>query len=267
MSQLVEQFPRESAIAVQRSIEISSVLGSLLCFHGALSVWKFTPSGTSSGVGGGVLSPDVILWALLIARVVSLVSRPYFWFKARQNVKIARDLPTPQLVAQRLLEIRKPDSPSATLHRNLIYTWLACAFVGSGVAQWLGCEHAALPSEVRLHVYTNVVAMSFHKAACIAVFAFTMRNSAGAPARGIQKAALDSCTERVDFRPGCESCLRSLGGGDMDCSICLDSYASGDEIRKLGCKHHFHRRCLDGWLLEHNNRCPLCLSVVAPKQD
>ncbi|KAF7063196.1 hypothetical protein CFC21_069717 [Triticum aestivum] len=42
------------------------------------------------------------------------------------------------------------------------------------------------------------------------------------------------------------------------CVVCLAEYADGDELRRLpGCKHAFHRLCVDEWLRRRPS-CPLC---------
>jgi hypothetical protein len=42
-----------------------------------------------------------------------------------------------------------------------------------------------------------------------------------------------------------------------NCSICISELESGEVIRKLGCKHVFHKGCIDTWL-ESNITCPVC---------
>ena len=49
---------------------------------------------------------------------------------------------------------------------------------------------------------------------------------------------------------------------DTECSICYANYEQTDSIRQLVCGHHFHEKCVDVWLLGHQNKCPLCLAVV-----
>jgi len=46
------------------------------------------------------------------------------------------------------------------------------------------------------------------------------------------------------------------------CTICLDNYMSDmptdeSEIRKLVCKHKYHKKCIDAWLKD-NEYCPIC---------
>ncbi|KAJ6299095.1 hypothetical protein OIU76_020133 [Salix suchowensis] len=42
-----------------------------------------------------------------------------------------------------------------------------------------------------------------------------------------------------------------------DCSICLDSFAEGDELIRLPCDHRFHSACLDPWVRTCGD-CPYC---------
>ncbi|CAN8245458.1 unnamed protein product [Cochlearia groenlandica] len=54
-------------------------------------------------------------------------------------------------------------------------------------------------------------------------------------------------------RPGSES-------GSECCAVCLYDFESEDEIRRLtNCRHIFHRKCLDRWMMDFNQMtCPLC---------
>ena len=48
---------------------------------------------------------------------------------------------------------------------------------------------------------------------------------------------------------------------DRRCSICLGEAEVGEQVRVLACRHHFHRLCIDQWLLKKPT-CPLCVSKV-----
>ncbi|KAJ9163302.1 hypothetical protein P3X46_022983 [Hevea brasiliensis] len=62
------------------------------------------------------------------------------------------------------------------------------------------------------------------------------------------------------------------GGGDdsnkggSDCVVCLCTLRDGDQVRKLDCRHVFHKECFDGWLDHRNFNCPLCRSPLVSIQ-
>jgi hypothetical protein len=45
--------------------------------------------------------------------------------------------------------------------------------------------------------------------------------------------------------------------GSLECSICLDNFVKGEEIRVLPCNHKFHPVCIDPWLLNISGTCPI----------
>lgn len=48
----------------------------------------------------------------------------------------------------------------------------------------------------------------------------------------------------------------------MMCVVCQDETAPlFDIVRRLGCEHIFHAKCIDRWLVE-NHKCPLCNKSV-----
>ncbi|XP_047050683.1 E3 ubiquitin-protein ligase EL5-like [Lolium rigidum] len=48
------------------------------------------------------------------------------------------------------------------------------------------------------------------------------------------------------------------------CAVCLADYEHGEELRLLpGCRHSFHRQCVDVWLRRRPS-CPLCRSSPPP---
>jgi len=44
---------------------------------------------------------------------------------------------------------------------------------------------------------------------------------------------------------------------EKQCSICMDNFETGLELRRLSCLHCFHQQCIDRWL-EGSKRCPIC---------
>ncbi|GMR39930.1 hypothetical protein PMAYCL1PPCAC_10125, partial [Pristionchus mayeri] len=57
----------------------------------------------------------------------------------------------------------------------------------------------------------------------------------------------------------------AASGGQERCSICLDDFIDGVQLRVLFCGHEFHSVCVDPWLLS-KRRCPLCQFDVVAKR-
>lgn len=57
---------------------------------------------------------------------------------------------------------------------------------------------------------------------------------------------------------------QSIIGNAEGCQVCLNSYQSEEDVRILACHHGFHKECIDKWLTEGQNQCPLCRNVPVP---
>ncbi|KAJ8769085.1 hypothetical protein K2173_000203 [Erythroxylum novogranatense] len=61
-------------------------------------------------------------------------------------------------------------------------------------------------------------------------------------------------------------CRVEGGGGEdrgaSDCVVCLCTLRDGEQVRRLDCRHVFHKDCFDGWLDNLNFNCPLCRSPL-----
>ncbi|KAJ8653629.1 hypothetical protein O0I10_010666 [Lichtheimia ornata] len=53
----------------------------------------------------------------------------------------------------------------------------------------------------------------------------------------------------------------SMVGDTENCHVCLEKFVALDVVRVLKCQHGFHQTCIDKWLTEGQNRCPLCRAV------
>mmetsp|Transcript_37721 Transcript_37721/g.117585 ORF Transcript_37721/g.117585 Transcript_37721/m.117585 type:complete len:290 (-) Transcript_37721:99-968(-) len=51
-------------------------------------------------------------------------------------------------------------------------------------------------------------------------------------------------------------------GEELQCLVCLQDLAEGDELRTLPCAHFFHTACIDTWLRERSCSCPTCRHQV-----
>ncbi|XP_021842010.2 uncharacterized protein [Spinacia oleracea] len=52
---------------------------------------------------------------------------------------------------------------------------------------------------------------------------------------------------------------------DDRCSVCLEGWEKGDDLKILPCGHYFHPNCADEWLLT-NRFCPLCRFELPPSE-
>jgi Ring finger domain len=48
----------------------------------------------------------------------------------------------------------------------------------------------------------------------------------------------------------------------VECVLCMYEIEEGEEMRDLRCKHLFHKRCLDRWLVKKLT-CPLCRDCLS----
>lgn len=42
------------------------------------------------------------------------------------------------------------------------------------------------------------------------------------------------------------------------CLVCLGDYEPEEEVRRLNCRHAFHKPCVDRWITDGRNSCPVC---------
>mmetsp|Transcript_34115 Transcript_34115/g.61391 ORF Transcript_34115/g.61391 Transcript_34115/m.61391 type:complete len:259 (+) Transcript_34115:81-857(+) len=251
MAEMFALFPHESAVVMQRGIELGIVCSCFLVAHCFMLVYMFWESESPT---------DSVLRALCLARIVCAVPRPYFWFRTRRLFVEARYQPTPQLVTNRLLDIY---AHPFGLERGLLlfyYGWLAIITAVVCLVRLQTLE-TAFAQNLWKHCLLNFFSIVLHRILCVLLFYYLMQSDFK---RGIPLEMLEKYTKLLVFSEA--QSFRGQLGGDMECSICFGSYTESEEIRKLGCQHHFHQRCVDVWLLGHQNRCPLCLFIVGPQQ-
>lgn len=82
--------------------------------------------------------------------------------------------------------------------------------------------------------------------------------------RGCGPSRSDSAKNTDDYAGASSAALHDSDDDEPSCVICLCAYEEGEMIRTLPCKHHFHARCIDEWLLLDKS-CALCKRDVDAK--
>jgi hypothetical protein len=249
IGEMFRAFPHESALVMQRGIELGMLTSGLLVVHCLLLVLQFWDSETPH---------DRLLRGLCLIRIGCALPRPYFWCRSREMFLEARYQPSPQLVTQRLFQVY---SHPYVAERGLLvfyYAWLvgvtaAACYVRMNEPQTLFAK------QLWRHCLLNFMSIVLHRVFCILLFYYFVNSDFK---RGIPEDVLEKYTKRLLFS---SSACGKLGG-DAECSICYSTYSEGEAVRKLPCGHHFHQRCVDVWLLGQKNSCPLCLHIVGPQQ-
>ena len=62
----------------------------------------------------------------------------------------------------------------------------------------------------------------------------------------------------------------AAGDDNQECTLCMETFKSGDRLRTLPCLHHYHAKCIDRWLIDTQRgvprSCPLCKSDPLQQQ-
>ncbi|KAI8988934.1 hypothetical protein BDB01DRAFT_575783 [Pilobolus umbonatus] len=70
------------------------------------------------------------------------------------------------------------------------------------------------------------------------------------------QAAVDEGIPVTDWSDDTKNSLK-----DDQCLVCLDEFVTKQPVRILKCQHVFHRECVDRWLCEGHNSCPVCRGI------
>jgi len=50
-------------------------------------------------------------------------------------------------------------------------------------------------------------------------------------------------------------------GEQSSCTICMEDFKVGDDVKTLPCLHLYHMSCIDAWL-RRSNGCPICKARI-----
>ena len=124
------------------------------------------------------------------------------------------------------------------------YFWLGITMV---VSYFLKTEWA---DALWYHSFYTFIFLLIHRVFGVAYFIYLINRE---KSEGLSTEILEGATLTQVFQEE----------GEIECSICFANYDIGDVLRVLRCKHRFHKLCVDPWLRQERNVCPLCLTIVA----
>ena len=243
MSELFESFPHESGIVMQRGIEIGIVFSSFLISH-CLYILS---------IADRSLSPypimDIGLEIALFARVILSIPRPYVWLSTWRKFVRARRQPTPELVAEALSGIYNNQNGLEKFLLYFYYGWLALVSVVVLVIPY----RTPFSWMVWRHMLYNFGCIVLHRIVCIVMFYHLVNSDMP---RGLHQSVIEDESTIVNYD------IITTPTTSSECPICYCDYLEQEKIRVLKCGHSYHKDCVDLWLTQHRNRCPMCMLVV-----
>ena len=73
-------------------------------------------------------------------------------------------------------------------------------------------------------------------------------------------------TEKAaQLRPAGKHASDAPGDPQTECSICLEEFVYQQQLRRVGCGHLFHPRCIQEWFATGDTRCPMCRCDPVPQ--
>eukprot|EP01012_Entosiphon_sulcatum_P056237 TRINITY_DN7960_c0_g1_i1.p1 TRINITY_DN7960_c0_g1~~TRINITY_DN7960_c0_g1_i1.p1 ORF type:complete len:274 (+),score=37.76 TRINITY_DN7960_c0_g1_i1:37-822(+) len=257
MQDLFVQYPVECAILMRRVLLIGCGPFTVLAAHNALLLrraWQDEPA-DERGL------EFTALWAFSMLRLVAFVPRPFLWYCLLQMYNHARRLPSPQQIGEYLTAIQHTWQVKVNMRlTQFAYFYLTLTFLWTWSA-WDRYPTATLARQLFAHCCCSVLVMASYQL-CAVFFFYRLLNAD--LDRGVSREVLEKHSCLTVFGEEPERDKEEL---EETCSICFHEYATGDTVRKLLCRHNFHARCIDHWLVKRKNLCPLCARPVGASAD
>merc|ERR1712187_740576 len=144
--------------------------------------------------------------------------------------------------------------PSSTMQISFAITWLFLGFLW--VAMHMRLAFMALRNEMQ-HRRVEIELRALESPEVLARWGATALSVTSLEAPELKGLS----SEEIASLPS--STWETVSGEDEVCSICVDSFETGDCVRSLSaCGHTFHQSCIDLWLLRQAD-CPLCKRTVS----
>mmetsp|Transcript_20925 Transcript_20925/g.51263 ORF Transcript_20925/g.51263 Transcript_20925/m.51263 type:complete len:293 (-) Transcript_20925:334-1212(-) len=253
--QLFVHHPHECCVLYRRMITLGIWPTLMLVFHNAYLVatdLAECPNGDCKG--------RIRFWYYwCMFRLVMVIPRPYWWLRAMKEYTNAMNALTPEDMTRRLIRTQRTWWVWLNHQFGTLFTfWLIVSLVL--------CYFDVFPCTFSRHFWghclLNLANQLFQRLISVMMLLYLTTSNMR---RGIPEAVLHAHSRVVVFEDEKQG-KRELGERDLECSICFGEYCAGQHIRQLNCSHHYHKNCVDPWLVEQKNRCPLCNYTVGSSQ-
>lgn len=249
--EVVRRDPEAAAWFIKLTMLISTCGGSIACAISAVFLFMYWEQCSNCD--------RPLRWWLLVQAVLQAIQVPVrlvIFFTVRSVHRAAGDLQTSVrcLTNSRAWYVSKRAS-------LVLYGWFILGFVW-----WLHASRSERCPGIEL-LTGAVMALSAARAA-LALVAFALLFPPCEPEFEVPEAVsmVEAATHRQIntlslVRFPSKPSESWLDAGDPTCAVCIADFCSGDLLRRLPCRHNFHKGCIDKWLLR-NKRCPLCMAAI-----
>mmetsp|Transcript_36896 Transcript_36896/g.59140 ORF Transcript_36896/g.59140 Transcript_36896/m.59140 type:complete len:283 (+) Transcript_36896:118-966(+) len=248
---LFRQYPHECCVLYQRMIAIGVWPTLFLVLHNAYLITTMLDCHERHC---DRKERFWLYWCLF--RLLMVIPRPFWWMRAMSEYRIAMLAPSPQQMTRRLIATHNTWWFKMNHTFGTIFTlWL----VATMIMCYTETFYCVFAKSLWRHCLWNLANQVAQRVASIFFLLYLTGTNMK---RGISKIVLDHHSKIVEFKDE-KQAQEELGPRKgMECSICFLTYSAGDRIRRLKCSHHFHEKCIDPWLTNYQNRCPLCKYAV-----
>mmetsp|Transcript_37942 Transcript_37942/g.73482 ORF Transcript_37942/g.73482 Transcript_37942/m.73482 type:complete len:270 (+) Transcript_37942:95-904(+) len=191
-------------------------------------------------------------WCLI--RLVMVIPRPFWWLRAKNAYQSALRAPSPEEITRRLVQTQRTWWVRMNHKFGTMFTmWLMLTLM----LCYLDVFSCSFSKALWNHCLMNLVNQLLQRLVSVVLLLYFTNSNMN---RGLSEHLLNMHSDVVVYEES--KAKDSLGERAMECSICFVKYHDGDQIRRIRCSHHYHKDCIDPWLVKYRNRCPLCNYVL-----
>lgn len=208
-------------------------------------------SGSNNGAGGNVLgkSPTTAVAMIILYSITGIITALFLMIIVVGAIRAHRH---PERYGPRRVLGRPRQSRAKGIARAMLETLPIVKF-GDQEEDKQGKTRAETGRDVELAEHPHdTIATETHEARDHAATSSTERSATEGPDVVTTEPHAGTDESKEDM---------AINGDRTDqgltCSVCVEDFEKGQDLRVLPCKHKFHPECIDPWLLNVSGTCPL----------